>query len=73
MEPTEAKEATRSRTQRDDFRATSDPALQEADRSEIKLLDYTQLYNLWERQQWATQDLDFSQDRIDWHERIPEK
>jgi ribonucleoside-diphosphate reductase beta chain len=73
MEPTEAKEATRSRTQREDFRATSDPALQEADRSEIKLLDYTQLYNLWERQQWATQDLDFSQDRIDWHERIPEK
>ena len=73
MEPTEAKEATRSRTQREDFRATSDPALQGADRSEIKLLDYTQLYNLWERQQWATQDLDFSQDRIDWHERIPEK
>lgn len=73
MEPTEAKEATRSRTQREDFRATSDPALQSADRSEIKLLDYTQLYNLWERQQWATQDLDFSQDRIDWHERIPEK
>ena len=29
-----------------------------------------QLYELWERQQWATQDLDFSQDRIDWHERI---
>ena len=41
--------------------------------SEIKLLDYTQLYNLWERQQWATQELDFSQDRIDWHERIPEE
>src|SRR6266540_1100959 len=73
MEPVEAKEETRSRTGREDFRATSDPALQSADRSPIKLLDYTQLYNLWERQQWATQDLDFSQDRIDWHERIPEK
>ena len=24
-----------------------------ADRSEVKLLDYTQLYKLWERQQWA--------------------
>src|SRR6266550_7355742 len=69
-------EATRtgpSRTNREDFRASSDPALQEGDRRDIKLLDYTQLYNLWERQQWATQDLDFSQDRIDWHERIPEK
>ena len=73
MEPVEAKEETRSRTEREDFRATSDPALQRSDRSPIKLLDYTQLYNLWERQQWATQDLDFSQDRIDWHERIPEK
>ena len=77
MEPVEAKEATRgtpSRTQREDFKASSDPALQEsADRGEIKLLDYGQLYNLWERQQWATQDLDFSQDRIDWHERIPEE
>ena len=75
MEPVEAKDATqtaRRRAQREDFQATSDPALQRAaDRGEVKLLDYTQLYNLWERQQWATQDLDFSQDRVDWHERIP--
>jgi ribonucleoside-diphosphate reductase beta chain len=74
MEPVEAKDATQSgpsRAQREDFRATSDPALQRGDRSDVKLLDYTQLYNLWERQQWATQDLDFSQDRVDWHERIP--
>src|SRR5512132_3869380 len=74
MEPVEAKDATQSgpsRAQREDFRATSDPALQRGDRSDVKLLDYTQLYNLWERQQWATQDLDFSQDRIHWHERIP--
>jgi ribonucleoside-diphosphate reductase beta chain len=73
----EAKEATRtdpSRTHREDFRATSDPALQEsADRGEVKLLDYGQLYGLWERQQWLTQELDFSQDRVDWHERIPEE
>ncbi|HEV3230265.1 MAG TPA: ribonucleotide-diphosphate reductase subunit beta [Solirubrobacteraceae bacterium] len=59
------------RTERLDFRATSDPALQEsADRGETQLLTYRQLYELWERQQWATQELDFSQDRIDWHERI---
>jgi ribonucleoside-diphosphate reductase beta chain len=76
VEPVEAKDATQTgpaRAQREDFRATSDPALQRGDRSDVKLLDYTQLYNLWERQQWATQDLDFSQDRIDWHERIPEE
>jgi ribonucleoside-diphosphate reductase beta chain len=56
---------------REDFVATSDPALQEsADRGEAQLLSYRQLYELWERQQWATQDLDFSQDRLDWDERI---
>jgi ribonucleoside-diphosphate reductase beta chain len=56
---------------REGFLATSDPALQEsADRGEANLLGYTELYNLWERQQWATQDLDFSRDRTDWHERI---
>src|SRR3954447_21315716 len=76
MELVEAKDATQSgpsRASREDFRATSDPALQEGTRSDVKLLDYDQLYNLWEKQQWLTQDLDFSQDRIDWHERIPEK
>jgi ribonucleoside-diphosphate reductase beta chain len=72
----EAGEATRtpSRAGREDFKATSDPALQEsADRGKAQLLDYGELYRLWERQQWATQDLDFSQDRVDWHERIPEE
>jgi ribonucleoside-diphosphate reductase beta chain len=60
------------RTEREDFQATSDPAvLESADRGEVHLLSYEQLYNLWERQQWATQDIDFTQDRIDWHERIP--
>src|SRR5215212_4489131 len=53
------------RTSRTDFQATSDPAL-----GNTPLLGYRQLYELWERQQWAVQDLDFTQDRIDWHERI---
>jgi ribonucleoside-diphosphate reductase beta chain len=61
------------RTDREDFQATSDPAvLESADRGEVHLLSYAQLYDLWERQQWATQDIDFTQDRTDWHERIPE-
>ncbi|HWO46600.1 MAG TPA: ribonucleotide-diphosphate reductase subunit beta, partial [Solirubrobacterales bacterium] len=66
---------TQSRTERSDFQATADPALNEAaDRtSEIKLLSYAELYDLWERQQWQTQELDFSRDREDWHERISEE
>src|SRR5215213_10402260 len=70
MEPTETAGAT-PLTERKDFQETSDPALHEsADRGQLKLLSYKELYLLWERQQWATQELDFSQDRIDWHERI---
>src|SRR5215217_5669999 len=57
---------------REDLAATSDPALQSAaDRGEAHLLSYNELYRLWERQQWSVYALDFSQDRIDWHERIP--
>ena len=60
------------RTERGDFQATSDPALMEsADHGETNLLTYAELYSLWERQQWRVQDIDFTQDRIDWHERIP--
>jgi ribonucleoside-diphosphate reductase beta chain len=67
-------ESATERTLRDDFQATSDPGLMEsADRGEVNLLSYEQLYLLWERQQWATQDIDFTQDRIDWHERIPDE
>ena len=67
-------ESATERTLRADFQATSDPGLMEsADRGEVNLLSYQQLYLLWERQQWATQDIDFTQDRIDWHERIPEE
>jgi ribonucleoside-diphosphate reductase beta chain len=58
--------------QREDLTATSDPALQSgADRGEANLLSYNELYRLWEKQQWSVYELDFSQDRIDWHERIP--
>jgi ribonucleoside-diphosphate reductase beta chain len=49
------------------FTETSDPALLEsADRGQVQLLDYRQLYELWERQQWRTQELDFTRDREDW-------
>jgi ribonucleoside-diphosphate reductase beta chain len=64
---------TAIRTHREDFQATRDPGLMDAaDTGQINLLSYEELYLLWERQQWRTQDLDFSQDRVDWHERIPE-
>jgi len=66
-------ESATTRTEREDFQATSDPALLEsADRGDVKLLSYRQLYELWERQQWRTQDLDFSQDRADW-ESFPDE
>ncbi|MFL5780865.1 MAG: ribonucleotide-diphosphate reductase subunit beta [Thermoleophilaceae bacterium] len=65
-------DAVTHRTDRDDFQATRDPAVMEsADSGHVNLLSYAELYRLWERQQWATQDIDFTQDRIDWHERIP--
>ena len=52
----------------DFFAETADPALLEsADRGQTELLDYRQLYELWERQQWLTQELDFARDREDWH------
>ena len=65
--------STHTRSEKDEFfQETSDPALQEsADRGEMKLLTYRQLYELWERQQWRTQDIDFSKDREDW-EGFPE-
>src|SRR5687767_15178904 len=49
-------ETAAQRTERADFQATTDPGLMEsADRGEVNLLSYEQLYDLWERQQWATQ------------------
>jgi ribonucleoside-diphosphate reductase beta chain len=66
---------TELRTGRADFQATADPALIEAaDRTaDVKLLSYQELYLLWERQQWQTQELDFSRDREDWNERFSEE
>src|SRR4051794_3222344 len=59
--------ASPHRTERADFQATRDPALMEgADRGQVNLLGYHDLYLLWERQQWRTQDIDFSKDREDW-------
>ncbi|HEU4944708.1 MAG TPA: ribonucleotide-diphosphate reductase subunit beta, partial [Solirubrobacterales bacterium] len=74
MGTTEAS-GTETRTERADFQATADPALNEAaDRTgDIKLLNYEELYLLWERQQWQTQELDFSRDREDWNERFDEE
>jgi ribonucleoside-diphosphate reductase beta chain len=61
-------DSTTARTDRDDFQATRDPGLMHsADGGKVNLLSYAQLYELWERQQWRTQDLDFTQDRLDWH------
>src|ERR1700712_2631079 len=61
------------RTDREDFQATRDPGLMEsADSGQVNLLSYSQLYQLWERQQWKTQDLDFTKDREDWH-NFPEE
>jgi ribonucleoside-diphosphate reductase beta chain len=34
----------------------------------IKLLTPQELYVLWERQQWLSQDVDFTQDRRDWEQ-----
>jgi ribonucleoside-diphosphate reductase beta chain len=66
-----ATQGTARLTSRVDFQETSDPALREsAERGGTELLDYRQLYSLWERQQWAVGDLDFTQDRVDWHERM---
>ncbi len=33
-------------------------------------IDYADLYARWERGNWAATELDFTQDRIDWHERM---
>jgi ribonucleoside-diphosphate reductase beta chain len=72
-EPLETRQdLTAALENRADLTASSDPALQEAaDRGQANLLSYNELYRLWERQQWSVYALDFSQDRVDWHERIP--
>ena len=34
----------------------------------MQLLNPQQLYELWERQQWLSHQIDFSQDKDDWAE-----
>ena len=71
MEPTQTASSMPSLGDRQDFQDTTDPALHEsADRGQLKLLTYRELYMLWERQHWATQDIDFTRDREDWNERF---
>jgi ribonucleoside-diphosphate reductase beta chain len=67
-------ETANDRMERDDFQATSDPAVQSAsDTGQANLLSYEDLYKLWERQHWSVHAIDFTQDRQDWWERIPEE
>jgi ribonucleoside-diphosphate reductase beta chain len=40
--------------------------------SQVKLMTPQQLYELWERQNWQTQTIDFAQDRRDWAALDPE-
>ncbi len=44
----------------------------EIDDKLASLPSYRELYNRWERQQWSTQELDFSIDRQTWSEIVPE-
>jgi ribonucleoside-diphosphate reductase beta chain len=46
----------------------SDPATVEGSLSTFKLLSPTDLYWLWERQQWSVAELEFAADRADWEE-----
>ena len=57
----DALEHARSRIELADFfaRRATRPCMESADRGQTELLDYRQLYELWERQQWLTQELDF--------------
>jgi ribonucleoside-diphosphate reductase beta chain len=49
-------------TQQGDVATISD----ESKLSQVKLLSPQELYELWERQQWLSQDLDFTADLEDW-------
>src|SRR5919107_2528526 len=35
-------------------------------------ISYEDLYQRWEKGNWSATDLDFSQDRVDWHEKFTE-
>ena len=36
-------------------------------------IDYADLYARWERGNWSAMDIDFTQDRIDWHEKFTDE
>ena len=56
------------------FAETSDPALSSPGAApRPSCWTARQLYELWERQQWLTQEIDFSQDREDWQGFPPEE
>src|SRR4051794_41743677 len=68
--PTTANSTARLTRSRSTARGVYDPACVSAPTAPIPLLGYRELYERWERQQWAVGDLDFTQDRADWHERF---
>ena len=41
--------------------------------SATEQITYADLYARWERGNWCASDIDFTQDRIDWHERLTEQ
>jgi ribonucleoside-diphosphate reductase beta chain len=55
-------------TQQGDVATISD----ESKLGTVKLMSPRELYRLWERQQWQSGEIDFSQDRRDWEE-LPEE
>lgn len=50
-----------------------DNVLHIIDEGLVHLPTYRELYNRWERQQWKTQDIDFSFDRQQWQGMTPEE
>ena len=38
--------------------------------SSTEQIDYADLYARWEKGNWSAMDLDFSEDRVDWHEKF---
>ncbi len=52
----------------EDLAQQGDPGTLEKEEQarQIKLMDPQKLYGLWERQQWRSQEIDFSQDKEDW-------
>ncbi len=52
----------------DQLASQVDPGMADSEdqASKLKLLDPQGLYQLWERQHWLSQEIDFGQDKIDW-------